>query len=147
MCRASLLPLLLALFITSGCGSGSGGQSFDLKTSGGATPERGWLVHQAQADGKLLFVVFECGPSTEDGFEGRLTSSYSKGRTSAELTRPDGSVSKLPGRVQLIEVVDGVYRDSERTVTLAELEAFLASKPAAYTIEELLRFVDERRGG
>jgi hypothetical protein len=44
-----------------------------------------------------------------------------------------------------MEVMDGVYRESERTVTLVELRAFLNSSPAAYTIDELLRFVDARQ--
>lgn len=140
MHRALLRPLLLALVATSGCDDG--GREFRVRTSAASTPGRLWLISQAQADGVLLFVLFEGGPSTEEGFPSRLKVSVSSGRTSAELALPDGSVARLPGKVQLMEVVDGVYRESERTVTLAELEAFVDSKPAAYTIAELLRFVN-----
>jgi hypothetical protein len=110
-----------------------------------STPARLWHVHQAEAKGELVYVVFEGARSTDGGLTSRVTISGRSPCNEARLDHPDGSVRRLPGKAPLMEVVDGVYRESERTVTLAELQAFLNSSPAAYTIDELLRFVDERR--
>jgi hypothetical protein len=110
-----------------------------------STPGRLWVVNQAEAKGELVYVVFEGAHSTDGGLKSRVTISGRSPCNEAKLDHPDGSVRRLPGKPQLMEVVDGVYRESERTVTLAELRAFLNSSPAAYTIDDLLRFVDARQ--
>jgi hypothetical protein len=51
----------------------------------------------------------------------------------------------LPARTQIHEIVDGRYRTTDRTVTLEELEAFMAAKDPGDDMDSLLRFVDALR--
>jgi hypothetical protein len=120
-------------------------RQFRVTTLGTSTPGRLWFVSPAETNGELVFVVFEGGKSTDGGLTSRVRISGSSPCNEARLVYPDGSVHRLPGKAQLMEVMDGVYRESERTVTLVELRAFLNSNPAAYTIDDLLRFVDARQ--
>jgi hypothetical protein len=64
---------------------------------------------------------------------------------SATLHLPAGGKVRLPLRRQLIEVVDGNVRFSDRRVTPAEVRAYLDSKQKQCSLDDLLRFVDARR--
>jgi hypothetical protein len=65
----------------------------------------------------------------------------------ASLNLAGGVTARLPLRAQLVEVTEGRARVSGRRVTREEAEAFLASRPAAYTLDALLSFADARRTG
>jgi hypothetical protein len=109
-----------------------------------------WLIHQGVCDGELAYVVFvgAHGDIVRSVVTAGGTTSGGKQWHYAELKRPDGTVVQLPAKVQLMEVIDGRYGQSDRRVTLAELEAFIKSGPAGpdgFTSDNLLRFVDARR--
>lgn len=67
-----------------------------------------------------------------------------RGRTRVwTLERLDGTSLMFPGKVQLVEIVDGRYRESDQRISFRQLEAFLKSGPDSYTIDTLLQFVQE----
>jgi hypothetical protein len=71
----------------------------------------------------------------------RVTSwSSSGGKTGTTLEMPDGTTIALDGDYRLIEYNDGRYRESRERVTKGQFDAFLASEPAAYTIDALLEY-------
>lgn len=59
------------------------------------------------------------------------------------LERPDGTRITFPGKVQLVEIIDGKYRESDQRVSYRQFFAFLNSVPDRYTIDALLQFVRE----
>jgi len=59
--------------------------------------------------------------------------------------KPDRTIITFPGKVQLVEIIDGEYRESDQRVSSSQLEAFLNSSPDSYTIDTLLQFVREHQ--
>jgi hypothetical protein len=101
--------------------------------------------------GRLAFVAVLGRPSSGGWPANELVKagSRAKGGTDsvgyATLKRPDGTEVQLPTSNQLFEDIDGQYKESPGDVTLAEFDAFRASRPDSYTIESLLSFVQKHR--
>lgn len=99
-----------------------------------------YLVECGYTNGNLAFVVFT---GERSGRFGNRVDAVSN--REAALRKPDGSSVRLPASNQLFEVIDGEFRESPERVTREEFEAFMASSPAEYTIDDLLRFAKSRR--
>ncbi len=92
---------------------------------------------------KLAYAVFM---SDEDGDPSKnYAICWEPNSRHATLRFPDGSCQLLDGRIQLHEIIDGEYRCSGRKVTWGEFEAYMNETPCEYSIDSLLRFVDQRR--
>ncbi len=104
-----------------------------------STTGRIWAITTCHVNHELAYVIFIGRPIAEEG-----------GAVFGDLRGPSGSWEQrgdtsFPKRGQLFENVDGKYRDSDRVVTAKELEAFMSSRPDAFTIDGLLAFVDKAR--
>ena len=143
MCRVGPLAVVLFLLLPAlGCGA----KQSDLRVTTLSVPcqPRLCLVVYGITEDRLAFVVFESGPGSDAGLKSSVKTTVDSQRTTAELIRPDGTTVRLPTATPLMEITDGHYTESNRRVSLQELQAFLASQPDAYTIEKLLQFVDGR---
>ena len=106
---------------------------------------RQWTIHFGYRSHRFLskpdevdYVVFL---SDKEQIGCGVTSwSSSAGRTGTILEMPDGRRIALDGDHQLIEYIDGRYRESRERVSKRQFEAFLASEPAAYTIDALVEY-------
>ena len=103
-----------------------------------------WAIQYGIERGQLVFVVFQ-GVARDLPLSGAVTSSSSGHRSAAELTKPDGTIIRLPIAHQLIQIVDGEYSTSAYRVTRSELDLFLKSSPGSYTTDELIRHVEKHR--
>ena len=137
---------LLSICLFMGCGTRQ--PDVDLRVSGAtdATDARMWLICRATSEGQLVFAVFEGGPRKDRSLKSSVVMNNNENRNTVRVTRPDGSILKLPANVKLVEIIDGQYKESSERVSLQDFEAFLESKPDVYTIDNLLRFADTRLG-
>jgi len=108
---------------------------------------RQWEIHYRYRSHRFLsqrdeleWVVFFS--SKEDlVLSGSRGSVYtSRGDAPATLVLQGDTKITLTGDYRLIEDIDGRYRESSERVTKSQFDAFLASKPAAYTIDALLMY-------
>ena len=76
---------------------------------------------------------------------GLVTGAISGSRRDFYVHRPDGSKVAVPGAVQLFELIDGHYKQSTKSVSLAEFTAFMESRPGEYSIAALVHFAENRR--
>jgi hypothetical protein len=108
-----------------------------------------WAVHSSYRSHRFLSVPDELSHvvffSDKQQRSCQVTNRHStRGDAEAILEMPDGTTIALDGDCQLIECIDGQYRESRERVTKAQFDAFLASKPAAYTIDALLEHAKKR---
>jgi hypothetical protein len=143
--RRSILLLVLSFLL--GCGSRRPDVHVTSIAATDAANARLWVITRGEVDGQFAFAVFESGPRTDAGLTSAVTSSNNAGgdhRTTIVLTRPNGTTLNLPGNVTLVEIVDGSYGESREVVSLETLDAYIASKPTAFTIDDLLSFAAAR---
>ncbi|NLE37072.1 MAG: hypothetical protein GX621_03510 [Pirellulaceae bacterium] len=88
---------------------------------------------------RLDYVVFDRSSKGQTG--GRVLS-HSPVTRSITI---NGATIDLSGKCQLHEIVDGAHTTSDRRVTMEELDAYLASQPDRYMLQDFLDFVDARR--
>jgi hypothetical protein len=112
-----------------------------VEHSGGMWTERdrGMMVgvHYGTRRGKLVYAVLQEQRGNTIG------SAVNVVLGEAELDLPDGRELRLPSKHQLHEIIDGKYHTSDAEVTVDQLEAFLKSGPAEYSIRALLEFVEQ----
>jgi hypothetical protein len=143
----SITALLAFLLLLGGCGNSP---KLDVKSIGvrDAKDSRFWIVVRGELNGELAFAVLQGGPRTEEGFESSVSMTHNEnndGQTIAYVNRPDGSRLKLPGEVNLVEIIDGRYSECRVTVSLDDFDSFLDSNPDAFTIHNLITFATVRR--
>lgn len=107
-------------------------QSFSAAV--GAPGKGATMVDYGYRFGKLAWVVF----NHSDGPQ--VCSSVQGSETEPVLGLPDGRKLPLPNRIQLYEVINGVYRESAVRVTRRQFEAFMASNPKDCAIDSLISF-------
>jgi cytochrome c oxidase subunit IV len=118
-----------------------GGQTLSTTSPDG----RRWDIHFAYRSHRFLrkqveldYVVFF---SDQQRNKGLATRWYTFPRTHGTILElPDGTTISLDGDCQLVEYIDGRYRESRERITQGQFQGFLASRPAAYTIDALLRY-------
>lgn len=100
---------------------------------------REWLIFTGYRSHRFLpkpveldYVVFVSDERQSEGLAIRWSSTI--------LEMPDGTEIAFDGDGQLVEYIDGRYRESRKRVTKRQFEGFLASDPAAYTIDALLNY-------
>ena len=98
-----------------------------------------WLVSAGSKGNRLMYAVFE-GVKVDGGdiVSGVCVSTSSS--SYSVLTKPDGATISLTGKKQLVEIIDGRFRDSDERVALNQFNAFMNSNPDEYTIERLVEF-------
>ncbi len=142
--------VMLVVLCPLGCGFGhKPGVDVTSIAASDASEARLWLITRGEIHGQFAFVVFEGGPRTETGLKSAaVTTTHNadgNNRRTVQLMRPDGTTVTLPGAIRLVEIIDGDYKESCEDVPLEILDAFVAAKPAAFTIDGLLRFAAARR--
>jgi hypothetical protein len=144
MCSFRVRSIVTLVILCSlGCGLAQRDVHVTAIAASDASDARLWLITRGEIDGQFGFVVFEGGPRTETGLKSAVETTHNangNNRTTVKLTRPDGTIVTLPGPIRIVEIIDGEYKDSCDGVSLETLDAFVAAKPAAFTIEGLLRF-------
>jgi hypothetical protein len=144
MYRATL-PIVVMLSVCSLAGCGVKQPKLNVRFIGArdASDSRLWVISRATAGKQLVFAVFEGGPRVAEGLKSAVTATDNAsddGRTMVTITRPGGATVKLPGGIKLVEIIDGQYKESSERVSLQDFDAFLESRPEAYTIDNLLKF-------
>jgi hypothetical protein len=74
---------------------------------------------------------------------GLTCSATDDGRNS--FLKGDGTEVHLPGKYQLFTIIDGQDHHSNQRVTMKELDAFFDSSPHSFTIDNIEKFVADRR--
>src|SRR5262245_14900560 len=78
----------------------------------GDTRTRAELVNSPGCGQKTNWCSFCSRAAPREGLQSRVTHSTESRRAGADLARPDATTMRLPGKAQIMEVIDGVYRES-----------------------------------